>query len=391
MLSPEPPYPLHGGGAYRTAALLHYFARFAPVDLIYVSNTDRPALLPDGLVRSQSVIPLPHHGRGTVERYTRNALRAARGVPPLIDRLSGLGARLDSVIAGRSYDIGVIEHFWCAPYVDRISRACSRTILNMHNVESVLHERCAASAGLLARAGHRRFARASRALEADLLPRFDAILTPSAEDAAQVREIAPGAKTVCWPNAIPFREIPRVERNGSVVFSGNFEYHPNIDAVRFLVSDIWPAIRAGAPGMKLRLIGRGDRHIRRLIESDNSIETTGQIEDAMPEIAAADVVIAPLRAGSGTRIKIIEAWAAARPLVATRIAAEGLEAHHGENCLLADDPSDFARSVLDLLSSAAARERIGVRARRTFEHCYTWQAVWNRLDNSLQVLHLKES
>src|SRR5947209_14257491 len=130
MLSPEAPYPLNGGGAYRTASLLHYFARIAPVDLIFISNTGEPALIPDGLVRRQTVIALPRHRRDPLARYARNAIRAARGVPPLIDRLSGLGPAIQDAIAGERYDIGVAEHFWSAPYVPEMFRVCSRTILN---------------------------------------------------------------------------------------------------------------------------------------------------------------------------------------------------------------------------------------------------------------------
>src|ERR1700728_4560684 len=94
-LSPEPPYPLNGGGAFRTASLLHYFARFAQVDLILLSANGRPALLPPGLVRSQQVIALPHHNTGVAARYLRNTSRAIRGVPPLIDRFAGLSASIE--------------------------------------------------------------------------------------------------------------------------------------------------------------------------------------------------------------------------------------------------------------------------------------------------------
>jgi glycosyltransferase involved in cell wall biosynthesis len=109
------------------------------------------------------------------------------------------------------------------------------------------------------------------------------------------------------------------------------------------------------------------------------------VENGLAEIGSAAVVLAPLRAGSGTRIKILEAWAAARPLVATTLAAEGLAAQHGENCLIADNAVKFSTFVLDLLDKPEERRRIGVRARRTFEHLYNWEVVWKALDTALQV------
>jgi polysaccharide biosynthesis protein PslH len=387
MLSPEAPYPLHGGGAYRTASLLHYFARLAPVDLIFISNTGQPALLPAGLVRTQSAIPLPPHRRDALARFSRNAVRALRGSPPLIDRLSGVGPAIRGAIPDRHYDIGVIEHFWCAPYAPEMFRACSRVILNLHNVESVLHERCASRGRVLERAAHARFARASRELEARLLPEFSAVLATSETDASYARAIAPRANIFVYPNALPWTPAPTPKNDAPpqnvIAFSGNFEYHPNIDAAAFLMREIWPAIHGARPDVKLRFIGRGEEHIHHLVRHNDSVETTGPVEDALAEIASAAVVIAPVRAGSGTRIKILEAWAAARPLVATTLAAEGLEAQHGENCLIADNAVDFSTFVLNLLESSEERRRIGVRARRTFEHLYNWEVVWKDLDAAL--------
>src|ERR1039458_5192880 len=73
----------------------------------------------------------------------RNAVRLARETPPLVDRFAGFGRQIAEAIAGRRYEIGVVEHFWCAPYWEQVSRLCGRTALDLHNIESVLHGRCA--------------------------------------------------------------------------------------------------------------------------------------------------------------------------------------------------------------------------------------------------------
>jgi glycosyltransferase involved in cell wall biosynthesis len=389
MVSPEPPYPLQGGGAFRIASLLHFFARIADVDLILISESGTPALVPAGLVRSQQVIPLPYHSRHSAARYFRNARRAIKGVPPLIERVGGLGDAIQRAIAGRHYDFGIVEHFWCAPYIEQLSGCCDTTILDLHNIESVLDERCAAVTSGLIRAGHSRFASAYRRLEADLLPRYSMVLAPSQEDAATARRIAPSAKVEIYPNSLPWIKLPQIADSPCLVFSGNFEYHPNIDAVAFLVRDIWPVIQRSCPGVRLRLVGRGDRYIRHLIPrgsaAQTGIEVTGPVEDALPEIAQARVVVAPLRAGSGTRIKILEAWAAARCVVATPLAAEGLDTRNGTNISLAASASDFAAEVVRLLGDGPARESIGSHGRATFEACYTWKNVWKTLYIILQL------
>ena len=385
MLAPEPPYPLNGGGAYRTASLVHYFARFAEVDLILFSESGKPALLPPGLVRSQQMIPLPVHGKGGVERYLRNARRVVRGVPPLIDRVSGFERLFRKLVGHRRYDLGIVEHFWCAPYIGEMSAVCERTVLDLHNLESVLNERCAAAGWGLVAAGQRRFAALSRKLEAVLLPRYSLVLTASEIDAERAAGIAPKSKLAVYPNALPDREMPLVAEEPAIVFSANFEYHPNIDAVAWLISEIWPRIRKEHPELRLKLVGRGDDFIRDLVPANAKIETTGAVDDTFPEIARALIVVAPLRAGSGTRIKILEAWAAGRAIVATPLAAEGLAVQDGVNIMLAADAAGFAASVSKLLEDANGRQRMGAAGRQTFESGYTWERAWRVLDHDLQV------
>jgi glycosyltransferase involved in cell wall biosynthesis len=333
------------------------------------------------------MIPLPRHSRSLAARYVRNASRAVRGVPPLVDRLAGLEKSLERALGGKRYDLGIVEHLWCAPYASQLSACCAKTVLDLHNIESVLHQRCAQVSGGLAGAGHRRFAAVARKLERDLLPHYSAVLVTSEDDARIAREIAPGVRVAVYPNALPWVETPRIPEAPRIVFSANFEYHPNIDAVRFLAQEIWPVVSRRHPDLTLRLVGRGDRYISHLLARDSRIETTGAVSDALTEIAQARVVVAPLRAGSGTRVKIIEAWAAERAVVATPLAAEGLESQEGENIALATDGNTFASAIDRILGDSTLKHRLSVGGRRSFEAKYCWEAAWARLDLDLQLMY----
>jgi glycosyltransferase involved in cell wall biosynthesis len=383
VLAPEAPYPLVGGGALRTASLIHYLARTRPVDLILFRQPGAPdpALeLPAGLARHVSVIHLPSTGRGRAARAVRNSRRLARGVPPLVDRFAGFGREMVEAIGGRHYGTGVIEHSWCAPYWEQISSACGRTVLDLHNIESVLHARCAAVEGPATAFAHRLFREASLQLERTWLPRFSQVLATSPSDAATVLALAPAACVAVYPNAIPWAPLPAPADEEVVVFSGNMEYHPNLSAVRFFRREVWPRLRAAWPGLVWRLVGKNPEAVRRFTAGDARIEVTGQVEDAVAELARARVAVVPLLAGSGTRLKILEAWAAGLPVVSTTLGAEGLPARDGENLLLADGGPNFAAAVSRVLVSRVLRRELGRAGRLLLEKEFTWEAAWKKLE-----------
>src|SRR5450432_1022419 len=161
FLSPEAPYPLAGGGALRSASLLHYLARTHHVDLLVFRQPGAPhpaESLPAGLVRRVFVMDLPSNGRSLAARAIRNGVRVARRLPPLVDRYSGFGGPISQALEGRRYDLGLVEHFWCAPYWEQLSKVCTRMVLDLHNIESVLHARCADEPGAPAAFAHAAFA-----------------------------------------------------------------------------------------------------------------------------------------------------------------------------------------------------------------------------------------
>jgi len=353
FLSPEEPVMGSGGGGLRSASLLEYLRSRYDVQV--------------------ARFELPHHSKSPAARVWRNGWRFLRGVPPLIDRFAGFDAQLEPLLRGRRYAIGVVEHFWCAPYAPALREACDRLVLDLHNVESELARTHAAAEGGLRGIALRRFAASYRRLEAEWLPKFDLVLAASDEDARRLDH----PKVCVYPNALPLLECPRVSEEDCIVFSGNLEYHPNVDAVRWFRRDIWPRMEHAA---EWRLVGRNAAAVRAITKGDPRITFTGPVEDAVAELARAKVCVVPLRSGSGTRFKILEAWAAARAVVSTSLGAEGLGARHGEHLLIADDPASFAAAVDALIKDAGRRRALGEAGRRLYLDRFTWPAAWKRLE-----------
>jgi len=313
-------------------------------------------------------------------RLARTASRLARGVPPLPDRFSGFESQIRGFLSDRRYEVAVIEHFWCANYYDQVSPNSRHAVLDMHNIESVLMARRAQAAGFPASAVFRRFERASAALERRWLPRFSSILAASERDAELIRASNGVGRVLVYPNALPHIPAPGNAPGHAIAFSGNLEYDPNRDAVLHFHRRIWPALKERWPGLVWRLIGKNPAAVSHLVKSDPRIEVTGPPADPVKALASAQAVIAPLRIGSGTRVKILEAWAAARPIVSTSVGAEGLPARDGVNILLADQPAAFAQAVSGLLESEELRLRIGRAGRESYEREFTWESAWARLD-----------
>jgi polysaccharide biosynthesis protein PslH len=377
LLSPEAPYPMWGGGALRTAALLNYLARNYDVDAIFFREqhaSDPVRALPPGLVQRAHVIRLPHHSRSSPARLWRNGWRLLRRVPPLLDRFCGFGGDIARFVAGERYDLGVVEHFWCAPYHPLLANSCRRTLLDLHNVESAWHDSVAAAESGLTSVAHRQFAASYRRLEQRWLKRFDLVLAASPEDAALVGG-------VYYPNTIPDPGPVKNTANDSIIFSGNMEYGPNLQAARWFAQEIWPQIQSAHPGIKWRLVGKNETGIRHRLRGVGGIEITGMVEDSIAEIASARMAVVPLLSGSGTRLKILEAWAAGVPVVSTSLGAEGLGAEPGVDLLIADSANQFAAAVNHLLDSPDLRERLASSGHEKFHTTFTWEAGWKILED----------
>jgi glycosyltransferase involved in cell wall biosynthesis len=163
------------------------------------------------------------------------------------------------------------------------------------------------------------------------------------------------------PNGYPNPDRPAGRTTVSsppvVVFQGTLRYPPNADGARYLVEDIGPRLRALVPGVQIRLVGLAPPGLADL-DDPPSVTVTGQVPDISEELSRADIIVIPLRYASGTRVKILEAFAHRIPVVSTTIGAEGLEVRPGTHLLVADEPDDVARACHRLLGDDALRGAI---------------------------------
>ena len=201
----------------------------------------------------------------------------------------------------------------------------------------------------------------------------------SSDDLARARVLVPALRATVIPNGVDverFRPGPHLPAGDgrTVLFFGTLNYFPNQDAVLQFLRQTWPLLERSNPSAKLKIVGPYPTP-EVLAFQGPKIEVTGLVDDVRPHISAAACVVAPLRVGGGTRFKIIEAMALARPVVSTTIGAEGIGATAGRDILIADEPAAFAAAVDRVLRDPHLEGRLGAAARRLVEERYGWGAV----------------
>jgi polysaccharide biosynthesis protein PslH len=195
------------------------------------------------------------------------------------------------------------------------------------------------------------------------------------------------ANAVVIPNGY---EEPAAGANGSssenvMSMVGLFHYGPNQDGARFFVRDVLPRVRSRIPDATVRFVGRHDGHLGDLDQAEG-VELTGEVEDVPTELAHARVAIVPLRAGSGTRLKVLEAFACRVPVVSTSLGCEGLELTPDRDLLVADEPAAFADACIRLLSDDQLHDRVTADARALFQSRYRWVDIRRQIQNLVHSL-----
>lgn len=319
---------------------------------------------------------------GPWARRLAAGLRLASGLPVSVtSALSGAFAqRVDQAIAGagRPFDAVFCYRLKMAPYALRFK---GPRFLDYTDSLTRYAERRAAALALEGKGLQawwwRRQARQTAAYEAWCAGQFDGGFFNSRLDCDAVRAMAPDSAErlqVAANGVAPSAAKAAPAEPGSLAFIGHLAYAPNAEAVLWFVRQVLPLVRAKRPDAVLTVIGGDAPAALRALEGTPGLRFVGPVAEVAPALQAAQVSVCPVLSGAGRQNKLLEAFAAGVPAVSTRFSAEGAEAVHGRDLLVADGAPAFAQAVLRLLDDAALRRRLASGGRALVARRYRWAA-----------------
>jgi glycosyltransferase involved in cell wall biosynthesis len=267
---------------------------------------------------------------------------------------------------------------WLAPYAGAAPNVPA--VVDEHNYEPMMAAREAQRRHHLGRLKWTLFTATATRAERRNLRTVRGVSAVSEIEARLFRSIAPHADVAVVPNGVDTKAFRPAPPGAGVVMTGSMLYGPNLDGAGWMAREVWPRVQAECPDAELRLVGVGGETALRGLVNLPGVRVVGTVADVRPELARATVAVAPIRYGAGTRIKILEALAAGRATVATRLAAEGLEVTDGKDILLRDEAASFADAVVCLLKDETLAASLGTQGRDLAERRYDWRVSAEALE-----------
>lgn len=364
QLTPRLPFPPIDGGRVVMLQIARALARHGCDVHVLSLNPRKQRGDVEAARRALAPIPLDAVDLDT-SAHAAAALHAlCHGLPHLVARFlsDAFREQLQATLRAHAFDLVQIESPFLLPYVPAIREASrARVVLRALNVEFRIWEQMASHArNPIRRAALRAIARSLRRYEIAQLDTCDALVPITEDDARDFRTLGATRPMHVLPGGIDLGPYTPLPRNDSVGFLGSLDYRPNQEAVRWIADELRPRL----PSARIRI---GGSNAPASLAARIRIE---DVPDAAAFIESMQVMIAPLFSGGGMRVKILEAMALARPVVATSVGAAGLDAQPGRDLLLADDADSFAHAIESLLRDPRAAETLGRAGRALVERRY---------------------
>lgn len=370
LLTETVPWPLDSGGRVKTWHTLNVLASEHEVHChAFVREASQGDAATERLRQACASVSLHLLSRNPTWETWYLARSLATGVPFTVIR--HFSSRALRAVARdcreRRIDFVYCDHLSMFEYCRRLDVAI---VHDAHNVEHRIMERHVET---LAPGDPRRvlLSRESRSLrryEAAMYRRARLVFAVSEVDAAEIAALAGGrVPVVPVPIAVDASKVGALEpiaESPQILFVGTLAWPPNAGAVNYWLEAIWPRVKARRPDATCVVVGRGESGLARRWERTAGVRFTGWVADVEPWFRSSRVMVVPVRAGSGMRVKILDAFVRGVPVVTTQIGIEGIEAQHGVHALIADEPGAFASEVIRLLDDRRLAEALRAAARR---------------------------
>lgn len=395
FLSPWLPWPPFDGARIRILETLRYLSSRHRVVLLatvrHPGEVNRKSAL-TGLCERIITTVVPDTTWTTLRRLSHGLIHGM----PFIQGFhydTGLAQEIRELTTQNEYDIIHIEFPFLASYLRCLKPGTrSKKVLSMHNLETMRFRRELHVSPW----SRRRLLLLSDSLlfdswEEKSFRLFDGITVVSKLEQDWVRGKAPGAIVELVPNGVDVRHFSTESLPGSgrcIAFTGAMDYPPNVDAAVWFCDEILPIIHRTHPDVSFKIIGtKPDRKVLSLA-GRSGVEVTGEVPDIRPYLSDCLALAVPLRSGGGTRLKILQAMAMGRPVVSTRLGAEGLDVTYGADILLGESPQELADHILSILSDSALGERLSRAGRKLVETRYDWRTCLTNLENLYEKILL---
>jgi len=390
LVSQMVPLPADNGFKLRSLALLRTLAdRGHQVTLVAFCEAPTPTAAWGALsemCREVHLVPRKnrqlHHSGDYLKRIW--ALLRARPYATERFRSGPMRRRIREVLRDQAIDLILCDSIFSGVNLPRVGPPVA---LNAPNVEHLVIARYLPLAASWPRRVYAYLeSRYLRRIEADACRRARLVLSCSKEDRSLLSSLTRHRAVFVVPNAVSVSDYrtQEVEDGTTVLYTGAMDWYPNQDAVQFFTRDILPTVRNEVPAVKFVVAGRNPPPAFVAGQSRiPGVTFAGAVPDMREHLGRAALCVVPLRMGSGTRLKILEAAAAGKAVVSTGLGAEGLDFVPGEEILLANDPAEFAQWVVRLLRDQDLRRKLGRAARRRAEVGYDLRVLGEALVGAL--------
>ena len=383
MLTPYLPYPLVSGGQIRTYNLLKHLSKSHDITLFSLIKDESER---GHLAELQNYCKKIVLFKRTKHPFVlRNILLAGfSSYPFVVTRNLPLGMKraVQNELSRVKYDLIHAETFYMMP---NIPDTHIPIILAEQTIEYLGYQDYMKKANPLLKPILKIDVTKIKYWERYFWNKADKLITMSSEDKIFIeKEVGRPLDISVVANGVDLDFFSKVKKNlplnPTVLFVGTFKWLPNIEAVDEIVKQIWPLIRAKLPSAKLKIVGFSPTDKIKDYAQDPSIEVLGGIDDIRDAFSTAHMLLAPIRSGKGTRYKVLEAMITGTPVVATTLAAEGLDLRSGRDVLIADSPADLAAASVKLLKDKQLQAQLGAAGEQLVRQGYSWDTIARELD-----------